>query len=80
VQIPAEVTLAGLHEVVQVAMGWTDSHLHEFEVDGARYGLPDPDFDDGGVADEAKATLCRLVEQGERVDYVYDFGTAGPIG
>ena len=74
VQVPGEITLAGLHQVVQVAMGWTDSHLHEFEVDGARYGLPDPDWDDGEVADEAKATLSRLVGQGDRVDYVYDFG------
>ena len=74
VQVPGEMSLAGLHQVVQVAMGWTDSHLHEFDVNGARYGLPDPDFDDGEVADEAKATLIRLVGQGHRVDYVYDFG------
>jgi hypothetical protein len=47
VQVPGELSLAGLHAVVQVAMGWTDSHLHEFDVDGARYGLPDPDWDAG---------------------------------
>ena len=29
VQVPGELSLAGLHAVVQVAMGWTDSHLHE---------------------------------------------------
>jgi hypothetical protein len=27
VQVPAEITLSGLHEVVPVAMGWIDSHL-----------------------------------------------------
>ena len=43
VQVPGEITLAGLHEVVQVAMGLDHSHLHEFDLDGARYGLPDPD-------------------------------------
>jgi hypothetical protein len=74
VQVPGEITLAGLHQVVQVAMGWTDSHLHEFDVDGARYGLPDPEWDAGEVADEAQAKLFRLVGQGGRVDYVYDFG------
>jgi hypothetical protein len=74
VQVPAEMSLAGLHAVVQVAMGWTDSHLHEFDVDGARYGLPDPDWDADEVRDEAKATLFRLVGQGDRMDYVYDFG------
>ena len=74
VQVPGELSLAGLHAVVQVAMGWTDSHLHEFDVDGARYGLPDPDWDAGEVGDEARATLFRLLGQGDRMDYVYDFG------
>ena len=74
VQVPGEMSLAGLHAVVQVVMGWTDSHLHEFDVDGARYGLPDPDWDADEVRDEAKAALFRLVGQGDRMDYVYDFG------
>jgi hypothetical protein len=74
VQVPGEITLAGLHEVVQAAMGWTDSHLHEFEVNGVRYGLPDPDWGIGEVSDEAKAVLFRLVGQGDRLGYVYDFG------
>jgi hypothetical protein len=74
VQVPGEITLAGLHEVVQVAMGWTDWHLHEFDVDGARYGQPDPDWDDGEVGDEAKAKLSRLAGEGDRLGYVYDFG------
>lgn len=74
VQVPGEITLAGLHQVVQVAMGWTGSHLHEFDVDGARYGLPDPDWDAGEVADEARVKLSCLVGQGDRMDYVYDFG------
>ena len=74
VQVPGELSLAGLHAVVQVAMGWTDSHLHEFDVDGARYGLPDPDWDAGEVGDEARVTLFRLLGQGDRAGYVYDFG------
>ena len=42
VQVPGEVSLAVLHEVLQSAMGWTTSHLHEFEIAGRRYGMPDP--------------------------------------
>lgn len=30
VLVPGEMSLAELHQVVQTAMGWTDSHLHEF--------------------------------------------------
>jgi hypothetical protein len=74
VQVPGEVNLAVLHEVVQSAMGWTNSHLHEFEIDGQRYGIPDPDWDDQGVTDEAKSKLFRLVEQGGSFGYLYDFG------
>jgi|SRR5690606_13167976 hypothetical protein len=74
VQVPGEVSLAVLHEVVQAVVGWTNSHLHEFEIDGRRYGIPDPDWDDQNVTDEAKGKLFRLVKQGGRFSYVYDFG------
>ena len=30
--------------MLQVAFGWTDSHPHEFEVRGVRYGQADPEF------------------------------------
>ena len=45
VVVPDTITLARLHDVIQIAMGWTDSHLHEFEINGRRYGVPDPDWD-----------------------------------
>ena len=43
VLVPGEMTLAELHEVMQTAMGWSNSHLHEFEVEGVQYGVPDSD-------------------------------------
>lgn len=30
VAVPSDITLGQLHEVIQIAMGWTDSHLHHF--------------------------------------------------
>jgi Plasmid pRiA4b ORF-3-like protein len=30
VAIPSDITLGCLHEVIQIVMGWTDSHLHQF--------------------------------------------------
>ncbi|WP_240157500.1 plasmid pRiA4b ORF-3 family protein [Pseudonocardia broussonetiae] len=74
VQVPGEIDLAVLHEVVQSAMGWTNSHLHEFEIAGRRYGIPDPDWPAQDVTDESKGKLFRLVKQGDRFGYVYDFG------
>ncbi len=73
VEVPGEVSLAVLHEVVQEAMGWEHAHLHEFEIGDARYGMPDSDWD-SEVADESKTKLFRLVGAGDRFGYVYDFG------
>ena len=41
--VPENITLGKLHHVIQAVMGWSDSHLHEFEIAGERYGIPDPD-------------------------------------
>lgn len=35
-----DCTLDKLHEHIQTAMGWTNSHLHQFEIKGERYGDP----------------------------------------
>ena len=74
VLVPSDMDLAELHEVMQTAMGWTNSHLHEFETGGARYGVPDPDWELDEVADESGVKLSRIAAEGSRVRYVYDFG------
>src|SRR5207253_10497202 len=40
--VPAEFTLAQLHDVVQTAMGWEHCHLHQFYIGKLRFGVPDP--------------------------------------
>jgi len=30
VAVPSDITLGKLHEVIQIVMGWTDDHLHQF--------------------------------------------------
>jgi len=30
VAVPSDITLGQMHEVIQMVMGWTDSHLHQF--------------------------------------------------
>lgn len=30
VAVPSDITLGQLHEVIEIAMGWTNSHLHQF--------------------------------------------------
>jgi hypothetical protein len=38
--LPREINFAQLHEVIQAAFGWTDSHLHQFVVGGLVVGAP----------------------------------------
>lgn len=73
IEVPGEASLAALHEVLQESMGWTNSHLHEFEVDHARYGPLDPDADED-LLDGARTKLFRVLAAGDDAGYVYDFG------
>lgn len=74
---PSDVTLAAMHDVLQLAMGWTDSHLHHFQIDDDTAPfLTDFDIEEGdeGVA-EADVRLDEVVaEVGDAVVYAYDFG------
>lgn len=71
--VPSAVTLPELHDLLQVGIGWTDSHLHQFDTGQARYGIPDADFADldTDLHDERTATLRDLPA---RFSYQYDFG------
>ena len=68
--VPAAVLLPELHDLLQVALGWTDSHLHQFVADGICYGVPDTDEPDD-ERDEAGVPLRALPP---RFSYLYDFG------
>lgn len=69
-------TLADLHEYIQAAMGWWNYHLHQFEIEGVRYGpLPEDDFDYGlEMEDESSVRLVDLVpKSGKRTRWVYEY-------
>ncbi len=72
--VRADTRLSKLHEILQVAMGWADVHLHQFEVGGRQIGVPG-DGDWGEVEDERRVRLSE-VAPGERArfTYEYDFG------
>jgi len=71
--VPAGVLLPELHDLLQVAIGWTDSHLHQFVADDVRYGMPDiDDFNEFG--DERPETGVPLRSLPACFTYVYDFG------
>lgn len=71
-----QITLASLHHVLQVVMGWEHSHLHQFIRDQAHYGEPNPEFDDEmPMKDDRRFKLCDIVHaKGDSFVYEYDFG------
>ena len=73
VELPGASTLEDVHFALQVAMGWTNSHLHQFEIGSARYGAVQYD-EAPGLKDERRARLQDVVDAGDRFVYEYDFG------
>ncbi|MGG6270658.1 plasmid pRiA4b ORF-3 family protein [Leptolyngbya sp. AN03gr2] len=74
VQVRSDITLGELHQIIQTAMGWTNSHLHLFLIQGLEYGEPAPEYD-WEVKDERKVKINRVVA-GEKFKfrYTYDMG------
>ena len=78
--VPLRTTLAELHYILQAAMGWTDSHLHDFGVGGLTYGdiellSAERDDDDARVYDANEVRMRDFSrEPGTSFKYVYDYG------
>lgn len=75
----ADCTLDKLHEHIQTSMGWTNSHLHRFEIGKKRYGDPEllEDVDDLDIGDSTATLLSEILPiDGKRFQftYEYDFG------
>ena len=72
--VPGDMTLHHLHWVLQVVMGWTNSHLHQFYVGETCYGLPEPEIE-WERQDERRARVGRIAPNpGDSFIYEYDFG------
>jgi hypothetical protein len=76
--IPGQMTLVQLHEVLQIAMGWTDSHLHDFDIDSEMYGEPNPEDRAMGLKPTRNERTVRVSKVlgvvGAKANYTYDFG------
>ena len=72
--VPATIRLYKLHKGIQVAMGWWDSHLHQFVINGREYG--DPSIAEWGeVLNERRYKLKNVApRKGSKFMYEYDFG------
>lgn len=75
-----DCTLDKLHEHIQTAMGWTNSHLHHFEVDGQLYGDPElmeENFHEMNYRDSTITLFSGVAPKDNKrfqFRYEYDFG------
>lgn len=75
-----DCTLDKLHEHIQTAMGWTNSHLHHFRIKDQLYGDPDlmqENFEEMEYKDSTATKVSDILPntgKGFRFQYEYDFG------
>ncbi len=69
--VPASTTLDRLHDVLQIVMGWEDSHMYAFEHKGKSY----LEWPEGNELDSGTTRLNELLKRkGQSLSYTYDFG------
>lgn len=69
--VDGESDLYTLHEIIQIVMGWTNSHLHQFIIQQEYYSEPDP-FAMRSLKDEREFQLAQVVPQ-EKITFVYEY-------
>ena len=71
--VPESITLGGLHGVIQIVMGWDDSHLHAFTIGKKRYSEYTKFREEGQECGVYQ--LGDLIKRrGRTLRYLYDFG------
>jgi hypothetical protein len=73
-RVSGSMTLADLHEVLQIALGWTNRHLHLFRAGGRIYGDPSLELETTLVDERHTPVGALLQRPGERIHYEYDLG------
>lgn len=71
IRVRPQTSLSRLHKILQKAMGWTNSHLHLFEIDGDSYGEGDFDWD-FDVQDYHGMRLEKIFTEG-RTSFLYEY-------
>jgi pRiA4b ORF-3-like protein/RNA polymerase alpha subunit len=73
--LPSVLTLRELHRAIQIAMGWSDYHLHAFRIGDREYANLEQLDERCGEVDERSITLAEIAAEGiTSFEYEYDFG------
>jgi hypothetical protein len=81
-ELASDLFLDQVHDIIQVAFGWTDSHLHRFASGPDRFGKQterylcpfDVEEGDAGIPAGHVRLDEVLAEPGDRLFYSYDYG------
>jgi hypothetical protein len=71
--VPTGIRMARLHDMIQAAMGWTNSHLHAYTVGNTRIGMCFDEHPEGEI-DEQTVTVLQALRGQKSFSYEYDFG------
>jgi hypothetical protein len=75
IQVPSDISLYKLHQILQVVMGWTDSHLYQFVVSElfgkVYYGEPVPEY--GAEMKSARRMKLNQVASAEKDTFIYEY-------
>lgn len=74
IELSGSSTLEDLHYAIQVAMGWSNSHLHQFGIGRRQYGAPAIDDANPSLLDERRFRLEDVMGPRATCVYEYDFG------
>ena len=78
VEVESDITFYQFHRILQEAMGWTNSHLHEFSLDGFHVGDTSAkanEFGDRPQWEEREKKIEEYFSKDRtRINYIYDFG------
>jgi hypothetical protein len=78
--VSEDTSLAGLHSILQILMGWRNNHLFAFVIDQKRYSPRTEGDDDSTKINSIDTKLSRIFAKGEkRITYEYDFGDGWEI-
>jgi hypothetical protein len=73
VLVPGSVRMNRLADMLLAAMGWSNSHLHAFDVGGTRYGMHFDEWPVGEI-DEKDVSVLQALRDTGRFVFEYDFG------
>jgi len=76
--IPSDLLLSDFHMIIQISMGWTNSHLHQFIKNRTFYTERMTDDDTWGELDNVDYMNMKIFDllkrEKEKIVYEYDFG------